>query len=197
MAGRGGRIRRTVAVVGHPGGAVVDRGAGGGGLRPGTRGERAAQRADRGSAAAIAAIVYQFIPLYTPPLSARGLAVLFVAAAAAAVAIWRGVYAVLFVQPAFETRVLVFGAGAAGTAPGQGDETAGRHELDQPVPRDRVSHHRVRGRRTGQDAQGAGARRAGPRRSGDLPRLARELKPDQVVLAIAHGTPSGRRPSTR
>jgi len=139
-----------------------------------------------GAAAAITAVLYQFIPYYTPPLSTRGLALLFVVAAVAAVMLWRGIYAVLFVQPAFETRVLVFGAGFAGRALagamrrmrdtgsinpyyGTGYRIVGFVD-DDP---DRINQ-----------AEALGAPVLGGSR--DLVRLARELQPDQVVLAITH-----------
>ena len=139
-----------------------------------------------GSAAAITAIVYQFIPLYTPPLSSRGLAVLFVVAAVSAVTMWRGVYAVLFVQPAFETRVLVFGAGAAGTALARAMNRPGDTSSINPY---HGTGYRIIGFVDDDPdkmlkAQALGAPVLGG--SGDLPRLARELRPDQVVLAITH-----------
>lgn len=69
-----------------------------------------------GGAAALTALIYQIIPVVTPPLGSRGLSLLFAALAVGAIAVWRGLYAVLFVQPAFETCALVVGAGSSGTA---------------------------------------------------------------------------------
>jgi exopolysaccharide biosynthesis polyprenyl glycosylphosphotransferase len=112
--------------------------------------------------------------------------VLFVAVAASAVAMWRGVYAVLFVQPAFETRVLVFGAGAAGTALARAMNRPGGTSSINPY---HGTGYRIIGFVDDDPdkmlkAQALGAPVLGG--SGDLPRLARELKPDQVVLAITH-----------
>lgn len=139
-----------------------------------------------GAAATITAIAYQFIPLYTPPLSTRGLALLFVVAAAAAVMIWRGIYAVLFVQPAFETRVLVFGAGAAGKALARAMRRKGDTSSINPY---HGTGYRIVGfvdddPNKASEATALGAPVLGG--SGDLVRLAHELRPDQVVLAITH-----------
>lgn len=67
-----------------------------------------------GAAAAITVLVYQWIPLYSPPLASRGLVFIFGALAVAGIAIWRGVYARAIVQPSFQRRAIVLGAGLAG-----------------------------------------------------------------------------------
>jgi len=139
-----------------------------------------------GAAAAVTAVVYQFIPYYTPPLTTRGLALLFVIAATAAVMVWRGVYSVLFIQPAFETRVLVFGAGLAGRALARAMRRGGETGSINP-------YHGTGYRIIGfvdddpdkmNQVEALGAPVLGGSR--DLGRLAAELKPDQIVLAITH-----------
>ena len=69
-----------------------------------------------GGAALMAVLVYTFIPVLTPPLQSRVLIFLFGALAAGGIVGWRVIYAQLFVQPWFEQRALVVGAGAAGKA---------------------------------------------------------------------------------
>ncbi len=65
-------------------------------------------------AAALTVLVYQFIPRYTPPLTSRMPILVFALLAMAGLTVWRGIYAILFVQPTFQQRALVFGAGLAG-----------------------------------------------------------------------------------
>jgi len=139
-----------------------------------------------GAAATLTAVLYQFIPYFTPPLTTRGLAVLFVIAATAAVMLWRGIYAVLFIQPAFETRVLVFGAGSAGKALARAMRGGGDTGSINP-------YHGTGYRIVGfvdddpdkmNQVEALGAPVLGG--SDDLIRLARELRPNQIVLAITH-----------
>ncbi|MDW8270628.1 MAG: hypothetical protein RMN24_15830, partial [Anaerolineae bacterium] len=59
-------------------------------------------------------LVYTFTPILTPPLQARSLHVLFGVAALLGIALWRLSYALLFVQPSFNQRALIVGAGRAG-----------------------------------------------------------------------------------
>ncbi len=65
-------------------------------------------------AALIAVLVYTLIPFLTPPLQSRGLIFLFAGLALGGVAGWRVAYAQIFIQPWFEQRALVVGAGTAG-----------------------------------------------------------------------------------
>jgi exopolysaccharide biosynthesis polyprenyl glycosylphosphotransferase len=67
-------------------------------------------------AACLAAIVYMAIPWLTPPLENRSQGYLFVTLATLLLPLWRGLYAQLFVQPAFHRRALVVGAGRSGLA---------------------------------------------------------------------------------
>ncbi len=138
-----------------------------------------------GSAAALTVLIYQMIPVITPPLGSRGLSLLFAALAVVAIAVWRGLYAVLFVQPAFETCALVLGAGRSGTAlaaalaPERRERTPNPYHgtgyrivgfVDDNAARqgDRIGRAEVLGTST------------------DLLRLAREYHVDEVILAITH-----------
>jgi exopolysaccharide biosynthesis polyprenyl glycosylphosphotransferase len=139
-----------------------------------------------GAAAALAALVYQMIPVVTPPLRSRGLAVLFIALAGASVAAWRGIYAILFSQPAFETRVLIFGAGAAGAALATALRSTASASAPNPY---RGTGYRVVGF-VDDDPKKLDAREfasapvLGP--SSQLERIALHAHPDEVVLAITH-----------
>lgn len=66
------------------------------------------------SAALLTVVIYTLTPWLTPPLISRGLIFVFTALAVASVALWRLVYASLFVQSWFKQRALVVGAGHAG-----------------------------------------------------------------------------------
>ncbi len=65
-------------------------------------------------AALIAVLVYTLTPFLTPPLQSRGLILLFAGLALGGVVGWRVAYAQIFIQPWFEQRALVVGAGIAG-----------------------------------------------------------------------------------
>lgn len=136
-----------------------------------------------GSAAGLTVLIYQWIPLFSPPLASRGLVLFFALLALGGMALWRGLYATLFVQPFFHRRALVLGAGWAGQAlaealrdvPSSGNPYyGGGYQLVGFVDDDP----------TKQAGQLAGLPVLGTSR--DLPRLARELQVDEVVLAITH-----------
>jgi exopolysaccharide biosynthesis polyprenyl glycosylphosphotransferase len=67
-------------------------------------------------AALVSMFVYTFIPFLTPPLTSRGLIYWLVLATAGSLVTWRLIYARVFVQPGFQQRALVVGAGQAGQA---------------------------------------------------------------------------------
>jgi exopolysaccharide biosynthesis polyprenyl glycosylphosphotransferase len=68
-----------------------------------------------GGAALVTALIYLAIPFYTPHFPASRLsAYLFVGLATVSVPAWRTLYATVFVQPAFQRRVLIVGAGRSG-----------------------------------------------------------------------------------
>ncbi len=135
-------------------------------------------------AAAVTAFLYQWIPVFTPPLASRKLGLIFALVALGLIAAWRGIYAVLFVQPAFQRRVLVLGAGWAGRTLA---ETLS-HAADDRTPNPyRGTGARIVGfvddaadMRTPQTVAGVPVLGV----SKDLPKLARELAVDEVVLAI-------------
>ena len=134
-----------------------------------------------GAATLITVFIYQFIPYFTPPLGPRGVIFTFGAMALLLVCAWRGFYALLFVQPNFQQRGLVLGAGAAGRAlaamlghvPAVGNPFRGTgYQIvgfldDDPAKQGTVVD--------GIPVLGG---------SGRLPGLAVELGADEVVLAI-------------
>jgi exopolysaccharide biosynthesis polyprenyl glycosylphosphotransferase len=65
-------------------------------------------------AAATAVAVYAAIPFFTMPLISRGPLFFQLGVTVVLVAVWRAVYARVFVQPWFQQRALVIGAGKAG-----------------------------------------------------------------------------------
>jgi exopolysaccharide biosynthesis polyprenyl glycosylphosphotransferase len=133
-------------------------------------------------AAGLTVLVYQFIPVLTPPLISRMPIVVFALLALGSLALWRGLYAIAFVQPTFHERALVLGAGASGRdlacALGQvrGDGNpyrgTGYHLVgfvdDDPAKR----------------APGEWAALPVLGGSGDLLRLSQEHKIDEVVVAV-------------
>lgn len=138
-----------------------------------------------GPAAAVTAFIYQWIPVVTPPLASRKLGLIFVLLAVAGIALWRGLYAVLFVQPAFQRRVLVLGAGWAGRTLAEAINQAADNRTPNPY---RGNGALVVGFVDDDPAkQGcmiAGAPVLGTSRH--LPQLAADVAADDVVLAITN-----------
>lgn len=137
-------------------------------------------------AAAVTALIYQWIPVITPSLTSRKLSLIFGLLAVGLIALWRGIYAVLFVQPAFERRLLVLGAGWAGRALAE----ALKHGADDRTPNPyRGTGLRIIGFIDDAAEAGVAQTVAGIPilgTSADLPRLACEQNVDEVVLAITH-----------
>lgn len=136
-------------------------------------------------AAALTAAFYSGIPWLTPPIEQRSQAFGFILLAMASVGVWRALYARLFVQPTFQHRALIVGAGRSGRAlvralqaehhrnganPFQGtgyillgfidDDPAYRHEAIERVP--------VIG-----DSQ-------------QLVEAARRMRVDEIIISITH-----------
>jgi exopolysaccharide biosynthesis polyprenyl glycosylphosphotransferase len=65
-------------------------------------------------AGVLTSVIYQGIPWLTPPVSSRTQFFAFVLLATILLVIWRFLYAQFFVQPAFQRRTLVVGAGRCG-----------------------------------------------------------------------------------
>ena len=137
-------------------------------------------------AAALTILIYQAIPVVAPPLAARGLILLALALATTSIALWRGLYALFLMQPSFEVRVLVLGAGWAGRS--LAAALAAQKPLSAPNPFQGTGYRIVgfvdddplkheAGNIAGIPILGVSA---------DLPRLARALEVDEVVLAITH-----------
>ena len=67
-------------------------------------------------AAGLTAAFYSGIPWLTPPIEHRSQAFGFILLAMLSVGVWRALYARLFVQPTFQHRALIVGAGRSGRA---------------------------------------------------------------------------------
>ncbi|MFN2226180.1 MAG: sugar transferase [Anaerolineae bacterium] len=137
-----------------------------------------------GRAALLTALTYLAIPYYTPQFPASRLsAYLFMGLATVSVPVWRALYATVFVQPAFQRRLLIVGAGESGA--GLARELACTPRYGNPYA---GSGYQVVGfvdddaAKAGTEVEGAPV--LGDRR--DLRRLAVEHGVDMVVLAITH-----------
>lgn len=137
-------------------------------------------------AAALTVALYQWIPVITPPLASRKLVLIFGLLAVSGLALWRGAYAVLFVQPNFFRRALVLGAGTSGqdlvAALARVSPTSAANPL-------RGTGYQIAGFVDDDTAKQAAGQVAGVPVLGatpDLLRLVRELDVDEVVLAITH-----------
>lgn len=136
------------------------------------------------TAVVLTLLVYSLIPWLTPPLASRGLLFLSILIAVGLIAVWRGLYAILFVQPAFHEQAVVVGAGWAGSylaralqaVPAFGNPFNG-------------TGYRILGFFDDDPAKQAEASVAGLPVFGDcqaLPEMVRRLGADEVVLAITH-----------
>jgi exopolysaccharide biosynthesis polyprenyl glycosylphosphotransferase len=138
-----------------------------------------------GQAAMLTGVLYFFMPYVTPAFPERRVEfVLFPLIAVLGVAGWRVIYATVFVQPAFQQRALVVGAGWAGRTLAQAiAETGGGN--GNPY---RGTGYRILGfvdddpAKQGQEIEGAPVLGM----HCDLVRLVQELRPDELVLAITH-----------
>jgi exopolysaccharide biosynthesis polyprenyl glycosylphosphotransferase len=134
-----------------------------------------------GATMAAVSLIYLLTPVFSPPLTSRGLFFAFAALSVGGVSLWRAGYAVLFVQPSFQQRALVLGAGQAGCA---------LAELLKPIE-DSGNPFRGTGYRiigfVDDDAAKRGQEVAGIPVLGDsraLCDLAETLRVDEIVLAI-------------
>lgn len=147
------------------------------------------QSAWRGGGAALAAtLIYFFIPLVTPGLPERRLyALLFIGLAVVLMATWRVAYALVLVQPVFRRRVIIVGAGWAG-------RTLVQAITESSLAPDAVSHafgYHIMGfvdddpAKQGQQIEGVPV--LGNRFR--LVELARQLQPDEIIMAINPSSP--------
>jgi exopolysaccharide biosynthesis polyprenyl glycosylphosphotransferase len=138
------------------------------------------------AAAAFTVVIYQWIPLITPPLASRKLVLIFGLLAIGGLILWRGAYAVLFVQPNFYRRALVLGAGSSGQALVAALAQSSSVSSANPL---RGTGYRIVGFVDDDAAKQVTGQVAGVPVVGvasDLPRLTREFAVDEVVLAITH-----------
>jgi exopolysaccharide biosynthesis polyprenyl glycosylphosphotransferase len=136
-------------------------------------------------AALLACGIYLLIPYVTPTLPSTRLGVLvFVSLTVAGIVVWRLLYAAVFVQPNFHLRALIIGAGWSGRALAQA--------MRQMSGKDGHTYLGTGYQLLGfvdddEQKQGIEVDRVpvlGTRR--DLSRLARELRPDEIILAITN-----------
>lgn len=134
-------------------------------------------------AAGLTSLIYLTIPWLTPPIENRSQGFIFVIISVVLIGIWRLLYSQLFVQPAFQRRAVVVGAGNSGKALAQALKGNGQ-------------------KKKGNRQYGTGHELIGfvdddPRKAGtailDIPvlgdsswllRLVRELEVDEVVVSI-------------
>ena len=137
-----------------------------------------------GRAALLTALVYLAIPFYTPHfLISRLSAFVFVGLVTASLPAWRALYAWVFVQPTFQQRLLIVGAGGAGSLLAR--ELAGAPRSGNPYA---GSGFQVVGF-VDDDPAKAGTQIEGAPVLGnryDLGQLVVSRKVDTLVLAITH-----------
>jgi exopolysaccharide biosynthesis polyprenyl glycosylphosphotransferase len=138
-----------------------------------------------GTAIVLTWVAFLLIPFITPDLPTSRLEVLtFPAVAAVQLGLWRLIYATLFVRPNFQQRAIVVGAGWAGKTLVQAlqEMSAGNGRGDATVG------YRILGftdddeAKQGQLIEGVAV--LGNRH--DLVRLAHQLRPHEIVVAITH-----------
>lgn len=131
--------------------------------------------------ALITTIGYQFIPYVTPSLPAnRFEAFILVALAVLGLPVWRVLYAFLIIQPVFEQRTMIVGAGSAGTAlmraiaeaSGVGSHVGSGYRVLGFIDDDPAK----------QNTSVEGVPVLGTHR--DLCQLVRQLQPNELVIAI-------------
>jgi exopolysaccharide biosynthesis polyprenyl glycosylphosphotransferase len=81
-------------------------------------------------AAFVTCLLYALIPYFTPPLTSRGVLFLFCGLTEIFELTWRAAYARIFVQPWFQQRALIVGAGTAGRALASAMQEAPRNDAN-------------------------------------------------------------------
>jgi len=138
-----------------------------------------------GAAALITLTLYTLIPFLTPILPDRRTQLLvFFLAGILGITIWRFIYASVFSQPTFRYRALVVGAGWSGQTLVRAiqDINAGSGVINFGVGYEVLGF--IDDDPAKQDANIDGVPVLGTGK--DLVRLARELAPDEIVIAITH-----------
>lgn len=135
-------------------------------------------------AAVIAVVVYTFIPYVTPEWEARSAFFAQLALTVGAIATWRVVYAQVFVQPYFQQRALVVGAGKAGRALAAAIQAASANDAN-PY---RGTGYQLLGFIDDDPAQRSavieGVPVLGDHRA--LAQVAKQLHVDEIILAVTH-----------
>lgn len=136
-----------------------------------------------GGASLITTVLYLMVPYLSPGLPERRLYVfLFVGMAAGGIALWRWAYARFLAHPHFEQTALVIGAGNAGETLARAVAESGSGDEESFYG----TGYRILGYvdddpgKEGQRVAGLQVLGTGP----DLPRLVRDLRPSELILAI-------------
>lgn len=137
------------------------------------------------NAALFATVLYQAIPWLAPPVLSRSQVFLFVALGTGSLMVWRYAYAQFFVQPSFQRRTLIVGAGGSGQALVKALQSESAQQDANPF---RGTGHILLGF-VDDKPEYAGAEIAGLPVLGNsayLVSLARRLAVDEIVVAITH-----------
>jgi exopolysaccharide biosynthesis polyprenyl glycosylphosphotransferase len=129
-------------------------------------------------------LLYTLIPYFTPPLMSRGVIFYLTAFSVGSVVAWRIAYARIFVQPSFQQRALVVGAGKAGQALAAAIHAAPANDAN-PY---RGTGYQLLGY-IDDDPALRGQMLEGVQVLGDhqaLATLARTLKVNEIIVAITH-----------
>ncbi len=136
-------------------------------------------------AAGLTSLIYLTIPWLTPPIENRSQGFIFVIFSVVLIGLWRLLYAQLFVQPAFQRRAIVVGAGNSGKALARALEGNGQNKKGNRLY---GTGHELIGF-VDDDPGKAGTAILGVPVLGDssrLLRLVRELEVDEVVVSITN-----------
>ncbi|MFN2188765.1 MAG: sugar transferase [Candidatus Promineifilaceae bacterium] len=134
-------------------------------------------------AAGLTSLIYLTIPWLTPPIQNRSQGFIFVVISIVSVGLWRLLYAYLFVQPAFQQRAVVVGAGQSGQALAQavvGSHRPGRNGRSHGTGHEIVAFVDDDPSKSGSTLLGIPVLGT----SGRLLELVRELEIDEVIVAI-------------
>lgn len=137
------------------------------------------------SAVILSWIAYLFIPYITPELPSSRLGVVFFPLLSLLfIGLWRVVYATVFVRPNFQQRAIVVGAGWAGATLAQTlrEIAGGNGRRDEAVGYCILGFTDDDPLKQGQSVEGLQVLGTGD----DLLRLAHQLRPHEIVVAITH-----------
>lgn len=139
-------------------------------------------------AAALTAAFYTGIPWLTPPIEQRSQAFAFILLAVLSVAAWRTLYARLFIQPTFQNRALIVGAGRSGRAlvralqEGYDRDSANPFQGTGYIPLGFIDDNPAYQKETVARVPVLGD-------SQELAEIARRLRADEIIVSISQARP--------